>query len=201
MDWNAKTVSTYDSSASELAEYFKGIGARVDDIKLGIQLCGSKDNIRVVEIGCGDGRDAAEIAPRVSAYVGVDPSEGLLEIARKRLPDATFVKADALSYVYPENTDVIYAFASLLHINKSDMKQALEKASKCLRSGGIYYISLKERDDYTEEAQSDQYGERMFYYYSPSIIRDLSSQWFDVVHEEHQQIGHTAWFTIALKKR
>ncbi len=201
MDWNAKTISTYDSSASKLADYFKGIGARIDDIKLGIQLCGSKDSIHVVEIGCGDGRDAAEIVSRVSTYVGVDPSEGLLEIARKRLPDATFVKADALSYVYPENTDVIYAFASLLHINKSDMKLALEKASKCLRSGGIYYISLKERDEYTEEVKNDQYGERMFYYYSAAIIRDLSAPWFDVVHKEHQQIGHTAWFTIALKKR
>jgi len=201
MDWNSKTISTYDSSASELAEYFKGIGARIDDIQLGIQLSGSKDDIQVVEIGCGDGRDAAEIVPRVSSYVGVDPSEGLLEIARKRLPDATFVKADALSYDYPEDIDVIYAFASLLHINKSDMKLALAKASKCLRSGGIYYISLKERDDYTEEVKNDQYGERMFYYYSPSIIKDLSAQWFDVVHEEHQQIGHTAWFTIALKKR
>lgn len=201
MDWNAKTVNTYDSSANELAKYFKGIGARIDDIELGIRLCVSKDKPRVIEIGCGDGRDAAEIIPRVSSYVGVDPSEGLLEIARKRLPSATFIKADALSYVYPENTDVIYAFASLLHINKSDMKLALEKASKCLRSGGIYYISLKERDEYTEEVKNDQYGERMFYYYSPAIIRDLSAQWFDVVHQEHQQIGHTAWFTIALKKR
>lgn len=201
MDWNAKTIDTYDSSATELAEYFKGIGARVDDIDMGIQLCGTKENVKAVEIGCGDGRDAAEIVPRVSSYVGVDPSEGLLEIARKRLPDTTFVKADALSYDYPKNIDVIYAFASLLHINKSDMKLALEKASKCLRSGGIYYISLKEREEYTEEVKHDQYGERMFYYYSPSIISDLSAQWFDVVHEEHQQFGHTAWFTIALKKR
>jgi SAM-dependent methyltransferase len=201
MDWNTKTINTYDSSANELAEYFKGIGARVDDIQLGIKLCGSSDNLKVIEIGCGDGRDAAEIVPRVSSYVGVDPSEGLLEIARKRLPGTTFIKADALSYDYPENVDVIYAFASLLHINKSDMQVALEKASASLRTGGVYYISLKERDDYTEEVKSDQYGERMFYYYSPSIIRDLSSQWFDVVHEEHQQIGHTAWFTIALKKR
>lgn len=200
MDWNAKTVNTYDYSANELAEYFTGIGARVDDIELGLQLSGSKDDIQVVEIGCGDGRDATEIVPRVSSYVGVDPSEGLLEIARKRLPDVTFVKADALSYNYPENIYAIFAFASLLHVNKSDMQIALEKASRCLRSGGIYYISLKERDDYTEEVKNDQYGERMFYYYSPSIIKDLSAQWFDVVHEDHQQIGHTAWFTIALKR-
>lgn len=200
MDWDTKTINTYDRLASELAEYFKGIGARIDDIELGIQLCGAKDKLQVIEIGCGDGRDAAEIVPRVSTYVGVDPSEGLLGIARKRLPNTTFIKACAITYDYPENTDVIYAFASLLHIKKSDMKTALEKANASLRTGGIYYISLKERDDYAEEIKKDKHGERMFYYYSPQIIRDLSSQWFDVVHEEHQQIGHTPWFTIALKK-
>jgi len=201
MDWNAKTIDTYDNSASELTQYFKDVGARTDDILLGIRLCGSKDNVKVVEIGCGDGRDAAEIVPRVFSYVGVDPSEGLLKIARKRLPEAAFIKADALSYDYPEDIDVMYAFASLLHINKTDMKLALEKASKCLRSGGIYYISLKERDKYTEEVKSDQYGERMFYYYSPSTIQDLSAQWFDVVYEERYRMGHVPWFKIALKKR
>lgn len=201
MDWNAKTISTYDDSASELAEFFKGVGARVDDIERGIQLCGAKDNIHVVEIGCGDGRDAVEIIPRVSSYIGVDPSEGLLEIARRRLPDSIFVKADALNYDYPENVDVIYAFASLLHISKPDIKVALEEASKSLRSGGIYYISLKEREDYTEEVKRDQYGERMFYYYSLSNIRELSARWFSVVYENRYRIGHTAWFTIALKKR
>jgi SAM-dependent methyltransferase len=200
MDWSVKTINTYDSSANELAEYFKGIGARVDDIQLGIKLCGSSDKLQVVEIGCGDGRDAVEIVPRVSSYVGIDPSEGLLGIARKRLPGTTFIKEDALSYDYPKNVDIIYAFASLLHVNKSDMELALEKASKSLRPGGIYYISLKERNAYSEEVKIDQFGERMFYYYSASIMRDLSSQWFDVVHEEHQQIGHTAWFIIALQK-
>ena len=55
MDRNTKTIDTYDSSANELAEYFKGIGARVDDIQLGIKLCGSSDKLQVVEIGCKDG--------------------------------------------------------------------------------------------------------------------------------------------------
>jgi len=201
MDWNAETIKTYNESANELAEYFNGVGARIDDIQRGIQLCGSHDALHAVEIGCGDGRDAAEIIPRVAAYVGVDPSEGLLAIARKRLPDATFVPADALSYDYPENIDVMYAFASLLHINKADMQVALQKASECLRPGGIYYISLKEREAYAEEAKHDQYGERMFYFYSPTIIRDLAIQWFDVAYEDHQHIRQQAWFTIALKKR
>jgi len=62
------------------------MGARIEDIERAIQLSGANDEASVVEIGCGDGGDAAEIIPRVPSYLGVDPSVGLLEIARKRLP-------------------------------------------------------------------------------------------------------------------
>ncbi len=201
MDWKEITVNTYDKSAERFAEYFGSIGAGVENIKLGISLSGSKDNIKVLEIGCGEGRDASEIVPRVSSYVGIDPSEGLLDIARKRLPSVSFVKADALSYEYPEDTDVIYAFASLLHINKFDMKKALEKASRSLRPGGVCFMTLKERDAYSEELKVDQHGERMFYYYSIGLIRDLSAEWFDVVHEEHKNMNDTPWLAMALRRR
>lgn len=201
MNWHDKTVNTYDSKAKELAEKFQGIGARTDDILRAIKLCESDNDIHVVEVGCGDGRDAMEIIPRVASYIGVDPSEGLLELARKHLPKANFVQADAISFDYPAGVDIIFAFASLLHINKSDLQEALKKASHSLRPGGIYYISLKERDNYSEEVQKDQFGERMFYYYNPSIVQKLAESWFEPVYESHQQIGSTAWFTIALKKR
>lgn len=65
------TISTYDKSAKELAEYFKGHGTRVEDIELALKLAGSPKNAKVVEVGCGDGRDAAEIVMRVGSYIGL----------------------------------------------------------------------------------------------------------------------------------
>jgi ubiquinone/menaquinone biosynthesis C-methylase UbiE len=200
MDWNTQTIKTYDQSAKKLAEYFKDAGARVEDIKLGLKLAQAGANARVVEVGCGDGRDAEEIAKHVGWYEGFDPSEGLLEIARKRLPHSSFVKDDALSYQYPDNLDVIYAFASLLHVNKTNMKEALAKATAALKEGGILYISLKERPLYEEEVKEDQYGKRMFYYYNPQLIKDLAGDALTPVHEYHYTIGPTDWFNVALKK-
>ncbi|HEX6258470.1 MAG TPA: class I SAM-dependent methyltransferase [Candidatus Saccharimonadales bacterium] len=200
MDWNTQTIKTYDESAKELAEYFKGIGARVSDIELGLKLANANSEAKVVEVGCGDGRDAEEIVKRVAWYEGYDPSEGLLDIARKRLPDASFVTADALTYQYPENLDVVYAFASLLHVNQGDMKVALTKIAAALRKDGIAFISLKERPTYEEEVKEDQYGKRMFYYYNARLIQELAGHAFIVAHEDHQTIGRTDWFTLALKK-
>lgn len=188
-------------SARQLADYFTGIGSRTEDVELALRLSGAAATARVVEIGCGDGRDAAEIVLRVSEYTGVDPSQGLLAIAREKLPEATFVQADALSYDYPVNLDVVFAFASLLHVSKEDLGTVFEKASEALRPGGIYYISLKERANYEAEVKSDQYGERMFYYYNPAIVSTMANEWFEPIHTARQRMGSTDWFTIALQRR
>lgn len=200
MDWDAKTITTYDNSAQALAEYFKGIGARVDDIELGLSLAKADIDGRAIEIGCGDGRDAVEIAKRVGWFEGFDPSKSLLEIARKKLPNTSFVLADALTYSYPQDIDVIYAFASLLHVSKTALPKAFEKAAQSLRPGGVFYISLKERDEYLEEVKKDSYGERMFYYYNPEIIKEIAGDLFVTIHEDHQVHGNTNWFTIALRR-
>jgi SAM-dependent methyltransferase len=200
MDWNTKTIETYNTSAKALAEYFKGTGARIKDIELALKLADATSEARVIEIGCGDGRDAAEIVKRTKWYEGFDPSEGLLQIARNRLPQASFVRADALTYDYPNGLDVIYTFASLLHVNQGDLRTVFEKAFKALRKGGIFYISLKERDRYTEEVKKDEHGERMFYYYNVALIQALASHAFSTVYEVHYKMGKTEWFSIALKK-
>lgn len=201
MSTNKQTIDTYDRSAAKLAAYFKGIGARTKDIDLALQLADNPAAARVVEIGCGDGRDAAEIISRVAEFEGFDPSEGLLDIARQKVPGVRFVKADALTYEYPNGLDVVYAFASLLHVSKQDMPAVCQKVVAALRPGGIFYVSLKKRDEYAEEIKKDEYGERLFYFYNPALFAQLASDAFEVVHSDEQVIGHTPWFTLALRKK
>jgi SAM-dependent methyltransferase len=201
MNWQEQNVGVYNNSAVEMSAYLSGIGPRIKDIERGLILAGKQDDASVIELGCGDGRDAIEIIKRVRHYIGIDPSEGLLNIAKNNNPNDNFVLADAISYEYPMKLDVIFAFASLLHINQDDICEVFNKAKDALRLGGIFYISLRERSNYTEEIAKDQFGKRMFYYYNPSIIIDLAGSSFESVYEDHQTIGHTDWFTIALKKK
>jgi len=201
MDWGKRTIETYDKSAEALAQYFKDVGARTEDIERGLSLAHADNGkAKVLEIGCGDGRDAAEIVQRVAWYEGFDPSKGLINIAKERLPKASFIIADALSYEYPQGIDVIYAFASLLHINKTDLIKVIEKASQALRTKGILYISLKEKDTYTEQVRRDDHGERMFYYYSVDFIKNATNSLFNCVYVDRQTRGDSEWFTMALQK-
>lgn len=195
-----ETVETYDKSAKELAKYFAGIGARAEDIELGFRLAGNPSKARVVELGCGDGRDAKEIVERAGWYEGMDISEGLLHLARKYVPNASFVQADAVTYKFPENLDIIFAFASLLHLNKTETQSVLMRALKALNPGGIFFISLKYSPEYTEKIKEDRYGRRQFFFYNPELIEKLAGKEYETVFKDFQTMGHTEWFTIALKK-
>lgn len=201
-DWRQETINTYNRSAKELAEHFRGIGSRVRDIDLAIKLSNKLDNPFVVEIGCGDGRDAKEILKQTNNYIGFDISEELIKLAIKKVPKAHFEVADALNYKYPRNIDVVFAFASLLHLNKKEINNVLKKVHAALRPGGIFFISLKLRAEYTEELKEDKYGKRMFYHYNPEIITDLAGAWYEVVrtHKSFVAGSTSKWFEIALRK-
>jgi SAM-dependent methyltransferase len=196
------TVETYNNSAEMFVSYFAGIGSRKDDIETAIGLTQQDPlSVKAVEIGCGDGRDAVEIVKQVGSYEGFDPSVGLLDLARQKLPDISFREADALTYEYPPGVDLYLAFASLLHVNRTDIGRVFRLTARSLRPKGILYISLKERPEYAEELQEDQFGTRMFYYYNPQLIEQIAGSAFKNVFEYHRTIGSTDWFTIALQKQ
>ncbi len=200
---NDLTLQTYNDSAQAMAEYFSGIGSRIDDIEMALRLADKTDgSADVLELGCGDGRDAAEIVKRSESYLGIDYSEGLLALARKQVPGADFRLQSILDYTFePASYDVVFAFASLLHVNRDTFAALMPRIANSLRADGIFYVSLKYADDYKEELKEDQFGKRMFYFYNLELVEELAGQFFEVVHTNQETIGHTRWFDIALKKK
>ena len=204
MSWQEQNIAVYNEAASGLSNYFRATEPRIIDINLGLNLAGYQADVvteaRVVEIGCGDGRDAEEIVKRAPSYKGFDPSVGMLDIARTRLPGVSFVEADALSYDYPEDTDIVFALASLYHTEQKDMGTVFDRVAESLRQGGIFYVALKERDEYTEEVKTDRFGERMFCYYNPGILSKIAERLLKTEHVGRQKMGNTDWFTQAFTK-
>lgn len=176
------------------------MGARLEDVERGLNLRESNNDLTVVEIGCGNGRESEVLLSKVDNYIGVDVSASMLRLARERLPDANFVLSDVIEYDLPNDVDVIFAFASLLHLPKEAVSIVFKKASESLKTGGVLYVSLKRKDDYSSSAERDDYGERKFYYYNLSTLQDLVPQQFEVVYHDEQQYGSDDWITVAFKK-
>lgn len=96
---------------------------------------------RVLELGCGTGRHAARVlAAGARAYVGVDGSAGMLEVARRdRDPRCTWV-ASALDAVPPlgEPFDAALIVLVLEHI--VELAPVLAAAAQAVREGGALRI-------------------------------------------------------------
>ena len=199
-DLRQTTIDTYNRSAEALAEYFRGIGPREKYIDIAFELAGNPDQANVLEIGCGDGRDAKAIVARTPNYLGVDISEELVRIAQSHVPEGRFEVADAAEYDFPRNLDIVFAFASLLHLNKSELQTVFSGVAKVLRPAGIFYISSKYRPQYTEEIKEDRFGRRLFYYYNAEEMAALAGTNYEVARTWREMRGHTDWFELALRR-
>jgi SAM-dependent methyltransferase len=124
----------------------------------------------------------------------------MLELARKNVSGATFVKADALSYEYPKGLGVVFAMSSLLHANKDDFKKALAKIHAALKPGGILFIDQKGGDEYKEHMKEDEFGSRMFYNYNAKLAKELAGDGFEALYEREYVLDDKLWFVVALKK-
>lgn len=198
MNKKQQTVDTYNKSAEALTEKFNSQQPRIFDIAQAFSLV-KKDNPFVLEIGCGNGRDAEEILRKTSNYLGIDISEKLIEIARKRLPAANFQVDDIETYEIPQNVDIILAFASLIHMPLDSFEIILKKSYARLNHGGIFHISLKDSPNYKEVEKTDEYGTRHYYYYNFNDINKIKGN-FKIAAHRVEDIRGQRWLEITLQK-
>lgn len=198
MDKKSQTIKTYNDSADALAKKFDNLGARVSDIEETFALV-NKENPKVLEIGCGNGRDAEEITKRTNDYLGLDVSEKLIDLARIKVPQAQFEVADIVSFEFPKNLDIVFAFASLIHITKQEFEVIIKRIYDALNSSGIVRISLKYSDAYKELTEESEFGIRTYYHYSQKDIEELAKD-FSILKNDIHPIKDAKWLEVILKK-
>lgn len=97
---------------------------------------------RVLDAGCGSGRDArafAEMGYQVEAF---DASSEMVRLATQHsglaVKQMTFSDVDAT-----DRYDGIWCCASLLHVEAYALPQAMRTLAQALKPGGIWYVSFK----------------------------------------------------------
>ena len=103
----------------------------------------------LVDLGCGTGRFAVELAKRKYRVCGIDIGEEMLNVAKKKAKRAglriTFVKADMKDFMLPQKADVIWARGSIGDlIRLSDLQKALFNIRRNLSTNGIFVLDVRD---------------------------------------------------------
>ncbi len=95
----------------------------------------------VLDAGCGTGRVAIELSRRGHDVVGVDLDEAMLESARAKAPDLTWVQGDLADpgLDFGQTFDlVVMAGNVLIFVQPGSEGQVIDNASRWLRPGGHF---------------------------------------------------------------
>ncbi len=200
MDELAKTIQTYNRYAEKYFQKNCSVECIKEILEFFIKnICGK----RILDVGCGPGRDVKFFCDRGFEAIGIDLSRNLLEIARKNVPKARFYLMDMRNLTFPDKYfDGIWACASFLHVSKRDAERTLNGFHRVLKSSGLLYISVKEGVG-EEFVSSLDYGGngRYFVFYSREELRKLiENSGFKVIKEviEKEKRGKT-WINMFAK--
>lgn len=101
----------------------------------------------VLELACGTGALLEHFA-RDYAVTGLDRSEGMLAVARKRLPEARLERGDMTAFDLGGHFDaVVCLFDSINHLlDFEDWKRVFVHAKRHLAPGGVFIFDMNTAD-------------------------------------------------------
>ena len=151
-----RTLDHYDKNAEAFWE-----GTRSHDVSQNIQALlaalGGPGPHRILDFGCGPGRDLVELMRRGQHAVGLDGSAAFVRMA-KELSGAPVLHQDFLQLELPdESFDGVFANASLFHVPSQELPRVLGELWACLRPGGVLFCS-NPRGDNREGYNGERYG-------------------------------------------
>jgi len=97
---------------------------------------------RILDLGCGPGRDLVAFQKMGFEVLGVDASHAMVARSRARA-GCSVEQLDFLSLDFHEDFDGIWACASLLHVPRKELGQAFALCREALRTSGTLYASFK----------------------------------------------------------
>lgn len=100
---------------------------------------------RVLDAGCGSGRDAKAFCEMGYLVDAFDASPAMVELAREHtgLPVQLMTFADV---DWKEEFDGIWCCASLLHVPAVELPGVMQRLADALKPGGVWYVSFKYGD-------------------------------------------------------
>lgn len=176
------TLNSYEASASDYAKNTTDLHPKAEAQKFIARLPSSA---KIIDIGCGPGRDAKAFSGFGIEVVGIDLSSKMIELARQNAPGCSFHVMDIEGLAFaPESFHGVWANCALLHVPKQNIPSVLDKMRIILKPKGILYLSVKQNHINESFGVDDRYGrlEKYWSFYEPDeLVKLLNEAKFQIV--------------------
>jgi len=134
-----ETKKTYDIIAKD---YSKKREVLTEDLKFLAKK--AKEGEKVLDLGCGDGRFFKLLKEKKIDYYGIDLSEKMIELAKKKFPQGKFLLFDGKKIPFLDDFfDRVFCLAVFHHIpSKKFREDFLLEIKRVLKKGGVLHLTV-----------------------------------------------------------
>lgn len=163
----------------------------------------------VLDLGCGAGVPATRWLSERFDVTGVDISAGQLQIARKNVPKAKFIKCDMGAFeAEPESLDAVVSLLSIIHVPRDEQPGLFRSIHRWLKPGGHFFgiLSVGEWEGYEPDWQGWGAGMWWSHHDAQRNLAMLRESGFDIVRSQEKTdegvgSGNETWLHVLARKR
>jgi SAM-dependent methyltransferase len=160
----------------------------------------------VLDLGCGAGAPMTRALAAGRRVTGVDLSATQIAMARRNVPEATFIHGDMLALQLPPSSlDAVVSFYALTHIPRAEQPALLARILGWLRPGGILLATMGAHDG-PDEVEADWLGVPMFFSHfgarrNRAMVREAGFEVLEASIVDEPEDRHGAQFLWVLARR
>lgn len=185
MDKYEETFSTWNKMALLYQEKFMDL--RLYDESYDV-ICGNvKMGGSVLDLACGPGNISRYLLQRRPDLnvLGIDISANMVDLARKNIPGARFIKMDCRNFEdLGKKFDAIVGGFCLPYLSQVESAQLMLAAGRALVNGGLLYVSFVEGQPGDSGYKTGSTGDRVYFYFH--ALQEIGKQLADAGLSEIQ---------------
>ncbi|KTC66332.1 S-adenosyl-L-methionine-dependent methyltransferases (plasmid) [Legionella adelaidensis] len=197
-DYKKITKESYQATAQEFARNVDDL-VPTGSIEKFIKLLPPK--AKIIDIGCGSGRDAKLFTNMDAIVLGIDFSSNLIDIAKRNAPLAEFQLMDIETMNLPAASfDGAWAACSLGHISKKIFPDVIKRIHFLLKEKGYFYLTLKKgaNEILEQDFRYDGDIKKFCAFYEEEELKNILQEAqfkileFDIIEKQHAYQTHDA---------
>jgi 2-polyprenyl-3-methyl-5-hydroxy-6-metoxy-1,4-benzoquinol methylase len=149
----------------------------------------------ILDVGFGSGRDMIYFSSKGYDVEGIDMEERFVTHALKQ--NLVVHLGDAMTYQTSKKYDLVWCCACLLHLQRAEIKEAIDNLYSLLKTKGIFFISMKYSSK--EDGYDDQ--GRFFTYFSKKDIDGFPYPIEEIALTKDAKREDLEWVNLIIKKK